>query len=211
MLFRKNDKEKINNTEDIPEALPTDPTDDEYAHQGNRNSSFAKMLLKDILLCAVITCIILTFVSPTIVNQTSMLPTCQPGDYILLEKQAYLFKEPQRGDIIVFKSKIKNENGIMSKLLIKRIIAIPKDNIKIEGGQVYINGEKLDEKYLPLDTYTEGDIDRIIPEETYFVMGDNRDVSVDSRDSEVGLVSKKDIYGKALVRLLPLKNAGKVE
>lgn len=211
MLFRKNDKEKINNTEDIPEALPTDPTDDEYAHQGNRNSSFAKMLLKDILLCAVITCIILTFVSPTIVNQTSMLPTCQPGDYILLEKQAYLFKEPQRGDIIVFKSKIKNENGIMSKLLIKRIIAIPKDNIKIEGGQVYINGEKLDEKYLPLDTYTEGDIDRIIPEETYFVMGDNRDVSVDSRDSEVGLVSKKDIYGKALVRLFPLKNAGKVE
>lgn len=211
MLFRKNDKEKINNTEDIPEALPTDPTDDEYAHQGNKNSSFAKMLLKDILLCAVITCIILTFVSPTIVNQTSMLPTCQPGDYILLEKQAYLFKEPQRGDIIVFKSKIKNEKGIMSKLLIKRIIAIPKDNIKIEGGQVYINGEKLDEKYLPLDTYTEGDIDRIIPEDTYFVMGDNRDVSVDSRDSEVGLVSKKDIYGKALVRLLPLKNAGKVE
>lgn len=211
MLFRKNDKEKKINTEDIPEALPTDPTDDEYAHQGSKSSSFGKMIFKDILLCAVITCIILTFVGPTIVNQTSMLPTCEPGDYILLEKQAYLFKEPKRGDIIVFKSKIKNENGIMSKLLIKRIIAVPKDKIKIEGGQVYINGEKLDEEYLPLDTYTEGDIDRVVPEDTYFVMGDNRDVSIDSRSIEVGLVSKKDIYGKALVRLFPLKNAGKIE
>ena len=88
-------------------------------------SEFMKSLLKDILIAIVLATIILFFIRPTIVKQTSMQPTFNPNDYVILYKRAYAKKMPKRGDVIVFQSKLKDEKG-KDKLLIKRVIGFPK-------------------------------------------------------------------------------------
>ena len=175
-----------------------------------KRSGLAQAILKDVGISLAIALGILVFIQPTIVNQTSMYPTCYPGDYILIERQAYLFSSPKRGDIIVFKSNLEDENGA-KKLLIKRIIGISGDHVVIENGSVQVNGKTLKENYLVDGTYTEGTIDCTVPEDAYFVMGDNRDVSIDSRSQDVGFVNKDDIVGKSALRIFPLNRAGKVE
>ena len=122
---------------------------------------------------------------------------------------AYKFKDhPDRGDIIVFKSDLPNEEQGGKKLLIKRVIGLPGDQLSIVDNQLYINGEIYKEDYLK-DGYTpafeippEGGT-YTVPEGTYFCMGDNRAGSVDSRYKEVGVVSKEAIKGKVIVRLFP--------
>ena len=160
-------------------------------------SEFAKSLIKDIIVAAVLAAVILTFIRPTIVKQTSMQDTLNPNDYVIMARRAYAGdKEPKRGDIIIFKSELKDERG-KDKLLIKRVIGLPGD------GSVYINGKEYREDYLK-DGYTTGSVNKLkVPEGEYFAMGDNRVVSVDSRYSEVGCIKKSAIKGKAILRLFP--------
>ncbi|MBE6034837.1 signal peptidase I [Aminipila sp.] len=161
-----------------------------------------KGLIKEILIAIVIAFIIMQFIKPTIVKESSMEPTLYENNYILLNKQAYNFGEPKRGDIIVFHTGLKLENG-KEKMLIKRVIGLPGETISIDSGIVYINGEPLEENYTK-DGYTDGHVeDLIIPEGELFVMGDNRLVSIDSRLDEVGCVKIDDVLGKAFVRLYP--------
>lgn len=161
-----------------------------------------KGLIKEILIAVVIAFIIMQFVKPTIVKESSMQPTLYENNYILLNKQAYNFGEPKRGDIIVFHTGLKLENG-KEKMLIKRIIGLPGETISIKDGNVYINGELITEEYTK-DGYTDGYIEEItIPDGELFVMGDNRLVSIDSRVEDVGCVKIDDVLGKAFVRLYP--------
>lgn len=131
----------------------------------------------------------------------SMLNTLLIGDHLLVNKAAFWFKKPQRGDIIVFEYPLEPE-----KDFIKRVIAIPGDRIKMVNKKVYLNGKPIDESYVryesefifpeqvnPRDNFPE----ITIPEGYYFVMGDNRDASFDSRFW--GFVSEKSIKGKALI------------
>lgn len=166
-------------------------------------TKFAKSVLIDVLIAILLAGAILFFVRPTIVKQTSMQNTLNPNDYVVMYRRAYSGdKEPERGDIVIFESEMTDESG-NDKLLIKRVIGLPGDTITIEGGMVYLNGEEYPESYLK-DGYTPGDIrDVVVPEDSYFVMGDNRVVSVDSRFSEVGFVEKEDIKGKAVLRIYP--------
>ena len=90
---------------------------------------------------------------------------------------------------------------------IKRIIGSPNERITIKNGQVYINDELLIEPYLD-EVVTYGDTDMVIPDGYYFVMGDNRTDSRDSREEKIGVISKDDINGKAVFRLLPLSEIG---
>lgn len=174
---------------------------------GNRKgllmSEFAKSLIKDIIVAAVLAAVILTFIRPTIVKQTSMQDTLNPNDYVIMARRAYAGdKEPKRGDIIIFKSELKDERG-KDKLLIKRVIGLPGDEITIKDGSVYINGKEYHEDYLK-DGYTTGSVNKLkVPEGEYFAMGDNRVVSVDSRYSEVGCIKKSAIKGRAILRLFP--------
>lgn len=164
-----------------------------------------KGLIKEILIAVVIAFVIMQFIKPTIVKESSMQPTMYANNYILLNKQAYTFGEPERGDIIVFHSGLKLENG-KEKMLIKRVIGLPGETITIDGGNVYINEELLTEEYTK-DGYTDGYIDNLtIPENEMFVMGDNRLVSVDSRLDKVGFVKIDDVLGKAFVRLYPFNS-----
>lgn len=162
---------------------------------------FAKDLVKDIVIAAAIAGAILFFIRPTIVKQTSMQNTMNPNDYLIMYKRAYIKKMPSRGDIIIFKSNMKDDNG-KTKLLIKRAIGLPGDDIKISGGKVYINGKIYEESYLK-DGITPGEINTKVPKNKLFVMGDNRVASLDSRYPEVGFVSKKALKGKVIIRLFP--------
>ena len=127
----------------------------------------------------------------------SMCDTLQVKDRICVSKMAYNKNEPQIGDIIVFNSdQIDNEPIV----LIKRVIGCPGDVVHIENGDVYVNGEKLVEEYALKDNYS-GDF--TVPENSYFVMGDNRENSIDARYWENHYVDKKDILGKAIFKYYP--------
>jgi signal peptidase I len=167
-------------------------------------SDFIKQLVIDIIIAALIAAAVLFFVRPMIVEQTSMESTLEPNNIVIMYKRAYTGdKTPERGDIVIFKSKLKDDKG-RDKLLIKRVIGLPGDTITIKDDQLYINGKEYDEDYLK-DGITTGEIDSLkIPKGKYFMMGDNRVVSVDSRYSEVGLIDESDIQGKVVLRIWPI-------
>lgn len=136
------------------------------------------------------------------VSGSSMVPTFQNGDFLVTEKVSYKVGSPQRGDIIVLKNP-RDE----SVEFIKRIVAIPDDTIMIEENSVFINGERIEEPYLAPGTPTppgeflaNGNLIRVGANQ-YFVFGDNRSHSSDSR--EWGGVSRKEIVGKAFFRYWP--------
>lgn len=169
-----------------------------------------KEWIKDIAVALIIGILVLQFVKPTIVKEHSMDPTLNENDYIFLSKQSYRFHEPESGDIIVFHTDLLQANG-KEKLLIKRIIGIPGDVISITDGVVYRNGEALEESYI-LDDYTATDMEEVVvPEDSVFVMGDNRQNSIDSRDSSVGYVEEDLIVGKAVFRLYPFNKIGLIK
>jgi signal peptidase I len=173
-------------------------------------SDFVKSLIKDIIVAAILAAVVISFVRPTIVKQTSMQDTLNPNDYIIMYRRAYSGdKEPKRGDIVIFKSELQDENG-KNKLLIKRVIGLPGDKITINDGKVYVNDKEYDESYLK-DGYTTGSVNNFkVPKGEYFVMGDNRVVSIDSRYSEVGCVKKDAIKGRAVLRLFPFTKIKKL-
>ncbi len=172
-------------------------------------NDFIKSLIIDVIVAVLIALAVLFFIRPTIVKQTSMQDTLQPNDYIIMYKRAYAKAEPERGDIIVFKSELTDEKG-RSKLLVKRVIGLPGDVITIKDDQLYLNGEKYEEDYLK-DGITTGAVENYtVPEGRYYVLGDNRVVSVDSRYEQVGTITLDQIYGKAVLRLYPFNKIGKL-
>ena len=159
-----------------------------------------KQWTRDIGIAMLIVLAITTFIKPTIVHGTSMNPTLQDGDYLLVSKQAYTFHEPERGEIVIFPV------GEEKKLYIKRVIGLPGDVITINDGTVYVNGIADNQGYT-LDGYTIGNIDSmVVPEGEIFVLGDNRLNSIDSR--EIGTQKIDDVKGVAFIRLWPLSEAG---
>ena len=146
-------------------------------------------------------------VVPTHVSGSSMLPTLQSDDKILTSPLPYIFAEPQRGDIIVFPAPDTAEEG--SVYYVKRVIALPGEHLRINDGSVYINDTLLEEAYLA-DSYTGGYIDTLVPQGCIFVMGDNRQVSHDSRDANVSFIDIDNIRGKALCRFYPLEDIGSI-
>lgn len=165
--------------------------------------------IKTIAISLVLAFLIVQVIKPTIVSGESMYPTLNDRDYLILNRLSYKFGEIERGDIIVFKTNLKQDNG-KEKDLIKRVIAIPGDHLVIENSKVYINDELIDEPYIH-NAYTSGDIDIVIPENKIFAMGDNRENSKDSRSEDVGLIDENDILGEVMVRLLPISNIGTVK
>lgn len=141
------------------------------------------------------------------VQGNSMVPTLHSGDYLITEKLSYRFRNPEVGEIIVLKNP-RDE----SQDFIKRIIAVPGDSLQISDNIVYRNSEALKESYLPPGTPTHAGA--FLTEKTavkagsnqYFVLGDNRDHSSDSRDW--GPVTKEEIVGRALFRYWPLPDIG---
>lgn len=167
--------------------------------------SEVQSILRDIIFAVLMAVLIVVFVvQPVKVEGTSMLPRLENEERIFVNKFTYYFNSIQRGDIVVFWFP-KDP----SKSFIKRVIGLPGDRIRMdEQGQLYINGQPVDEPYLSPDRNQNPNPipERTIDQHYYFVMGDNRDASNDSR--AWGLVPEKYIYGKAMFRYWPLSRVG---
>ena len=133
----------------------------------------------------------------------SMENTLAVGDRVVVNKLAYLRREPVFGEVIVFNPPIESEAPF-----IKRLIGTPGDEIRINEGEVFVNGEKLDEPYLKETMLSEEEQSWVVPEGYLFVMGDNRNASNDSRSW--GFVSREEVIGKALFIFWPFGNIGKI-
>ncbi len=128
------------------------------------------------------------------VDGSSMIPTLQNGEFVLVNRMAYRLGQPQRGDIIVFRS--INENGLD---LIKRIIGLPGDRVQVQQGQVRVNGQALSEPYIAAPPRYSGEWE--VPEGFLFVLGDNRNDSSDSH--QWGLLPSENVIGKAILIYWP--------
>lgn len=173
--------------------------------------------IKTIFLSLLLAFFILQFIRPTLVNGQSMDSTLKDGDFIIINRNSYMFSSPSRGDIIVFRSDFDEEvkSSIFKKILtgeyddkknlVKRVIGVGGDKIKIHNKRVYVNNKLIDEKYLNKENInnTEGEMDIVVPKGKVFVLGDNREVSLDSRYESVGFINVSDIVGKPFIRLFP--------
>src|SRR3990172_4245143 len=162
--------------------------------------------IKDILLVIVISFVMVVFLyQPVKVEGTSMQPELLDQERIFVNKFVYNFETIHRGDIVVFWYP-KDP----SKSFIKRVVGVPGDVVQIKEGQVYINGQLLEERYVPTGYQ---DLDSYAPlrvkDGYYYVLGDHRNASNDSRSW--GLVPRKYIYGKAVFRYWPVEKAGFLE
>ena len=156
----------------------------------------------EVVLLALALFVIISFAVQTIhVMGPSMENTLQNNDFLIASKISYRLHDPQRGDIVIFKP-----SNDAAHDYIKRIIAVPGDKLKITHAQVTVNGHLLKEDYLPepwtwTDTWNQG-VEDTVPPGKYFVMGDNRNHSTDSRF--LGYQPKDQFLGKAWVRIWPL-------
>ena len=164
----------------------------------------ARLLLRDLVFALMIAALTIVFiVQPVKVEGTSMLPRLHDGERIFVNKLIYYdLPEVKRGDIIVFWFP-----DDPSKSYIKRVIGLPGETVEVREGRVYINGRELTEPYLDpqLNLARVNQLPLTVKKHYYFVMGDNRDHSSDSR--LWGLVPEKYIYGKALFRYWPVTEA----
>lgn len=205
---------ETNNFTDLDTNLVegSEAADDWLPEEKPSKSKELREWVKDIGIAVVIAIVVMQFIKPTIVRESSMEPNFHDNDYLFISKQSYgLFGgDPKLGDVIVFESTLKDDKD-HDKLLIKRIIGVPGDVIKITEGKVYVNGLVIDDSYTK-DQYTNGEItDLVVPADSYFCLGDNRTVSIDSRSMEVGFIKKEQIVGKVVFRLLPFSGFGAVD
>lgn len=168
-----------------------------------------KNIIKELYPYVVIVIVVVLFrtfiATPVRVDGSSMDSTLKNGDILILNK---LDKSYERFDVVVINAKIDGKNS----KLVKRIIGLPGENIEYEDNELYINGKKIEDvatartsDFSLSDLY---DVEKI-PDDYYFVMGDNRIYSRDSRDYTVGLIKKEDIVGTTTIRLFPFNKIGK--
>ena len=150
--------------------------------------------------------LIITFVGQrTQVSGSSMETTLSDGDQLIVDKISYRFRDPKRYDIVVFPYQYEENT-----YYIKRIIGLPGETVQIIDGYVYINGELLDEHYGNEVMADPGIASEPVQlgDDEYFVLGDNRNNSQDSRSSNVGVIHRDDLLGRAWIRIWPLADFG---
>ncbi len=187
--------------------LTTDSLQEEYVE---RHPLLRTIL--SVLICITVALILSLLITKYVAHHTSvegssMEPTLYNGDQLIVEKFSYYFHEPERYDVIVFPF---SENVSY----IKRIIGVPGDIIQIKNGVIYLNGEEMDEHYGKEELIREPGLaeeEIVLNEDEYFVLGDNRNASVDSRKEEVGIIKRSQIQGKAWVRFYPFDQMTAVE
>jgi signal peptidase I len=162
--------------------------------------------LRDLIISLAISAFIIIFLyQPVKVEGTSMMPSLEDQERIFVNKFVYRLEPIERGDIVVFRYPRDP-----SKSYIKRVIGVEGDHIRIDGGEVYVNGQLLDESYVPAeysDTRTYPEV--VVPPQSYYVLGDHRSMSNDSRD--FGAVNQSYIYGKAVFGYWPMDKLGRVK
>ncbi len=176
-------------------ALP-EFTPQEVESGGSIKDFFVELLQVIIIALAIIIPVRYFFITPFYVKGASMVPTFHESEYLVVDEISYRFKEPVRGEVIVFRYP-RNEK----EFFIKRIIGLPGETVQITGNKVYINGEELSEPYLDSETKTTGEIVVTLQTDEFFVLGDNRSFSLDSR--AFGPLKERYIVGRTWIRGWP--------
>ena len=201
--------------DDKPETANASQDDivQQAKEEGAKEESFFKSILNMALYCltiVVVTYLIVHFVGQrTIVVGDSMNNTLYNGDNLIVDKLTYNFSDPKRFDIVVFPFELEEDT-----FYIKRIIGLPGEKIRIDyDGNIYINGELLEENYGREIIEYPGSADEeiTIGEDQYFVLGDNRNESEDSRFDEVGLIDREKLVGRAILRIYPFSSFGTIK
>jgi len=190
--------------EDPQLDIPTDPPLP-HPYAAKHETHGWRSWSRDLLISVAISMFIILFLyQPVRVEGTSMLPMLEDQDRLFINKFAYRFEDIHRSDVVVFLYPQDH-----SKSYIKRIIALPGDHLRIDHGTVYVNGAALKETYVPIKYQDDrSQPEMIIPKGYFFVMGDHRSISSDSRD--FGPVARPLIYGKAAFVYWPMDQAGLV-
>ena len=166
-----------------------------------KKDSFFIEMVKTLILAILVVLPIRYFIfQPFFVQGSSMYPNFEDGDYLIVDETTYRFRDPQRGEVIIFKYPKDT-----SQLYIKRIIGLPGESVEIQDGQIVITDNSgrqiLEEAYISLDNKTLGNIKVNLTGDEYFVLGDNRMFSSDSR--RWGTVPRGNIVGRAYFRAWP--------
>jgi signal peptidase I len=190
----------------MPEAVSPEPTIAVDAKESDSHQfPVVAIWARDLLVSLAISAFIIIFLyQPVKVEGTSMMPGLEDQERIFVNKFVYRWEPIQRGDIVVFRYPRDT-----TKSYIKRVIGIAGDRIRIESGQVYVNGEPVEEEYVPndyVDTRSYEEI--VVPMNSFFVLGDHRSMSNDSRD--FGTVNERYIYGKAVFGYWPMEKLGRL-
>jgi signal peptidase I len=161
--------------------------------------------LRDLVISLAISCFIIIFLyQPVKVEGTSMMPSLDDQERIFVNKFVYRLEPIERGDIVVFRYPRDP-----SKSFIKRVVGLAADRIQIDAGRVFVNGKLLDEDYVPRAYEDQRSYPEVVvPPDSYFVLGDHRSLSNDSRD--FGSVKQSYIYGKAVFGYWPMDKMGRV-
>lgn len=199
-------------TKPVPEEKKeTQPDDSEPDSKKEKSKPNIKKNLIAFGICIVIAIVIALIITNFVASHTkvegnSMESTLENGDDIIVEKFSYLTNNPERYDIIVFRES-------ESVNYIKRVIALPGETIQITEGKIYINERAIFDAYGNAKMEDGGIAEKPIKlgQDEYFVLGDNRNASKDSRDKAVGVIKRDQIIGKAWLRVLPFDNFGKLE
>lgn len=211
----------------IEEALLEDELSQEEEDSENSSENFGTRRFKVLLEWGIYIMILVTgvFVIPRyvmqrcIVSGSSMENTLYNGESLLISKVSYVFGEPDRYDIIIFypngkhgRNNGNNEYSDGDEFYVKRVIGLPGETVQIKDAHIYINGELLEEDYGKEPFISDGGIAEepvTVGEKEYFVLGDNRNESHDSRF--IGMVKLEDIEAKVVLRIWPLKKFGTVD
>lgn len=198
--LKKKDSSRLLNDLPSVEVLEAELSRENYR---SRYSKVLRNTIYTLITVAAVAVLVATLWMPVFqTSGSSMTPTLDESDFVV----SFKTKKLERGDIVAF--------YINNKILVKRVIGTAGDWINItEDGLVYINGVQIDEPYIDAPALGSTDIEYPyqIPDKRYFVMGDHRSVSIDSRTSAVGCVSDEDIVGKIIFCVWPLSNFGRVE
>ena len=186
-------------------SAPEPPSPVTPKESGAQSLPTVAVWVRDLLVSLAISAFIIIFLyQPVKVEGTSMMPGLEDQERIFVNKFVYRWEPIQRGDIVVFRYPRDT-----SKSYIKRVIGVAGDRVRIEGGQVYVNGQALDEDYVPTDYADSRSYPEIkVPPNSFFVLGDHRTMSNDSRD--FGTVHERYIYGKAVFGYWPMDKLGRL-
>jgi len=190
----------------VPEAVTTDPgTAEPASARPARPAAWIGVWVRDLIISIAIAAFIIIFLyQPVRVEGVSMMPLLEDQERIFVNKFVYRLEPIGRGDIVVFRYPRD-----LSKSYIKRVIAMAGDRIRIDDGQVYVNNQALEEDYVPPAFTDRKPYPEItVPAHSYFVLGDHRSMSSDSR--EFGPVDESLIYGKAVFGYWPMDKLGRV-
>lgn len=203
----KNGEVSDDNREVDSHGDPAEDPDDSEASKKRKVKGIITELLIYAAIIVMCVCVVPKYVlQRTIVDGTSMMDTLSDGDNLLVEKVTYRISDPKRFDVIVFYPHGRQS----SDYYIKRVIGLPGETIQIKGNTIYINGKAIKENY-GKDPMTESGIAEEplkLADDEFFVLGDNREISDDSRYEDVGPVKRKNIAGRAILRISPLSEFG---